>query len=264
MQKELRQPVVACPLGKLYNKDALLEFLLVPASETVPVAATPFGADGIAIAGHITSLKDVVELNLTLNPDYAQRNSKTSQAGAEEGFSVSKWICPLSQREMNGAVRFVALLHKCRNVVAEASLKAMKSNQKGKATVCGVCGEDYVGEEEDKTLLLNPTDKDEIERMKAAWEEKQRLAKEARKSKKANKKRKTADDGEDLPLKKAKSALINPASAHAHTKGTPSLPLAVAEALEAKRAANPSNAVSALYQKDPSKKSTCEQSCLFH
>ena len=46
-QKPLREPVVSCALGKLYNKDAIIEFLL---------DRTAYG-DGEDICGHIRSLK---------------------------------------------------------------------------------------------------------------------------------------------------------------------------------------------------------------
>ena len=46
-QKKLQEPIVSCALGKLYNKDALIEFLL---------DRSAYG-DGEEICGHIRSLK---------------------------------------------------------------------------------------------------------------------------------------------------------------------------------------------------------------
>jgi hypothetical protein len=46
-QRPLQEPIVSCDLGKLYNKDALIEFLL---------DRSAFG-DGEEICGHIRSLK---------------------------------------------------------------------------------------------------------------------------------------------------------------------------------------------------------------
>ena len=46
-QRPLQEPIVSCDLGKLYNKDALIEFLL---------DRSAFG-DGDEICGHIRSLK---------------------------------------------------------------------------------------------------------------------------------------------------------------------------------------------------------------
>ena len=46
-QRPLQEPIVSCDLGKLYNKDAVIEFLL---------DRSAFG-DGEDICGHIRSLK---------------------------------------------------------------------------------------------------------------------------------------------------------------------------------------------------------------
>ncbi len=46
-QRKLQEPVVSCALGKLYNKDAILEYLLDKSA---------YG-DGATICGHIRSLK---------------------------------------------------------------------------------------------------------------------------------------------------------------------------------------------------------------
>jgi hypothetical protein len=46
-QRPLQEPIVSCELGKLYNKDAVIEFLL---------DRSAFG-DGEEICGHIRSLK---------------------------------------------------------------------------------------------------------------------------------------------------------------------------------------------------------------
>lgn len=52
VQRKLQEPVVACELGKLYNKDSIIEYLLDKSA---------YG-DGDIICGHIRSLK--VRLNI--------------------------------------------------------------------------------------------------------------------------------------------------------------------------------------------------------
>lgn len=47
MQRKLQEPVVSCALGKLYNKDSIIEYLLDKSA---------YG-DGENICGHIRSLK---------------------------------------------------------------------------------------------------------------------------------------------------------------------------------------------------------------
>ena len=57
-QEILRRPVVACELGRLYYKDAIIEFLLAKSSEKA------LGKS----ASHIKSIKNVTELRLSDNP----------------------------------------------------------------------------------------------------------------------------------------------------------------------------------------------------
>jgi len=47
LQRKLQEPVVSCALGKLYNKDSIIEYLLDKSA---------YG-DGQRICGHIRSLK---------------------------------------------------------------------------------------------------------------------------------------------------------------------------------------------------------------
>ncbi|KAJ7231458.1 Rtf2 RING-finger-domain-containing protein [Mycena haematopus] len=68
-KRRLQEPVVSCALGKLYNKDAVIEFLL---------DRDAYG-DGENICGHIRSLK---------RPQF---------------------VCPLTLKEMNGTMPFVYL-----------------------------------------------------------------------------------------------------------------------------------------------------------
>lgn len=57
-QRPLQEPIVSCELGKLYNKDALLEYLL---------DKTAYG-DGDKICGHIRSLKVTSLIYYTFPP----------------------------------------------------------------------------------------------------------------------------------------------------------------------------------------------------
>ncbi|CAG8795759.1 7543_t:CDS:2 [Dentiscutata erythropus] len=112
-KRPLQAPVVACALGKLYNKDAILEYLLNKSA---------YG-DGDVICSHITSIKDVKTLNLTPNPAF--KESSASVAHFERGM-VSKFICPISMKEMNGKLKFV-YLDTCGCVFSEQTLKEVPS-----------------------------------------------------------------------------------------------------------------------------------------
>lgn len=93
-QEPLDKPIVACELGRLYNKEAIIEKLLNAKSE-----GSSQGAD------HIKSLKDVKELQLEPNPNFKDKASVGD--GGYVDRSISPWICPLTSQEMNGKFRFV-------------------------------------------------------------------------------------------------------------------------------------------------------------
>ncbi|RCI04992.1 Protein RTF2, partial [Rhizopus stolonifer] len=185
----LEQPAVSCGLGKLYNQDAVIEYLL---------DRSAYG-DGDKICSHITSVKDTVKLNLTPNPDYNEKtsNANPSTMGNLEKDIKSKFICPISMKEMNGKHRFV-YLNTCGCAFAEQALKEIPSKE------CVSCGKSF---ESDDVVVINPN-KEELEIMKKKLEEKKAKAKAERKAKKAEsrkngeeKKRKRTDIP-DKPSKK--------------------------------------------------------------
>ncbi|KWU44791.1 DUF602-domain-containing protein, partial [Rhodotorula sp. JG-1b] len=117
-KQPLQQPVVSCPLGRLYNKEAVIAFLLDPHS---------FGSDGLLVAGHIRSLKDLVTLRLTPNPnlDPAAHDATTpDRATTETRDPPAPFVCPISLREMNGSVKFV-YRKPCGCAMSESALREM-------------------------------------------------------------------------------------------------------------------------------------------
>jgi len=106
-KRVLQEPVVSCELGKLYNKDAIVEYLLDKST---------YG-DGAKICGHIKSLKDVTTLTLTPNPTPADPNAEKQQAA---------YVCPLTLKEMTGALPFVYLAT-CGCTFSAAGLRALSS-----------------------------------------------------------------------------------------------------------------------------------------
>ena len=95
-QEPLDKPVVACELGRLYNKEAIIEKLLNAKSE---------GTSQDNLAEHIKSLKDIKELQLEPNPAFKDKASVGDGGYVET--SISPWICPLTSQEMNGRFAFV-------------------------------------------------------------------------------------------------------------------------------------------------------------
>ena len=108
-QLPLQTPIVACGLGRLYSKEAVLEGLLD--RSTLPETAT-----------HIKTLKDVKTLNLTNNPAF-DRDASKNEGDVDEGRSP--YICPVTGLEMNGKFKF-CFLWQCGCVVSERALKEIK------------------------------------------------------------------------------------------------------------------------------------------
>ncbi|KZS90230.1 DUF602-domain-containing protein [Sistotremastrum niveocremeum HHB9708] len=106
-KKPLQEPVVSCALGRLYNKDAIIEFLL---------DRNVYG-DGDDICGHVKSLKDVKTLTLTPNPVKASSSDDVD-------IPPAAFVCPLTMKEMNGAVPFLYITT-CGCVFSQAGLKAV-------------------------------------------------------------------------------------------------------------------------------------------
>lgn len=153
-QEPLKKPIVACGLGRLYNKDVIIEKLLDKSS--IPESMS-----------HIKALKDVKDLNLTPNPAFKEEMEKgDSQLDRQR----APYICPISGLEMNGKFKF-CFFWTCGCVVSERGLKQF--NEK----ICTTCQMPYTDID---VIILNATGED-LELMLAR--------KEARQSKvKANKK----------------------------------------------------------------------------
>ncbi|KAF9918970.1 hypothetical protein FBU30_011218 [Linnemannia zychae] len=179
-KKSLSSPVVACGLGKLYNRDAILEFLL---------DRTAYG-DGDVICKHIKSLKDVVTLQLEPNPSFSETQSASLTDHDKE--PVARYICPITMKEMNGKHRFV-YLDTCGCVMSEQAMKEVPSK------ACIKCAKPF---ESANVIVLNPKP-EELEAMELALVEKQaRIAAEKREKKKAkaNKKEIESMNGADSKL----------------------------------------------------------------
>ncbi|KAF9571243.1 hypothetical protein EC968_000839 [Mortierella alpina] len=162
-KKALITPVVACGLGKLYNRDAILEFLL---------DRTAYG-DGDQICKHIKSLKDVVTLQLEPNPSFSESHSPSLTNHDQE--PVARYVCPITMKEMNGKHRFV-YLDTCGCVMSEQAMKEIPSK------TCIKCAKPF---ESLNVVVLNPKP-EELEVMEAALVEKQaRILAEKKEKKKA-------------------------------------------------------------------------------
>ncbi|XP_044077768.1 replication termination factor 2 isoform X2 [Siniperca chuatsi] len=114
-QEKLRRPIVSCELGRLYNKDTIIEYLLDKSAERP-------NAEAVA---HIRGIKDIKELNLTDNPEWEgeRRNSKGDRY---EDIHCGMFICPVVGLEMNGKHRF-CYLKSCGCVFSDRAMKEVKT-----------------------------------------------------------------------------------------------------------------------------------------
>jgi hypothetical protein len=145
-KEPLRQPVVACPLGRLYNKQAIIEFLL---------DKTAFG-DGDKICNHITSLKLMTDLKLMENPAARESSPQTTlQTATIDHATIAPFICPITMKEMNGKSRFIFLTN-CGCVMSEQALKNVPSR------ACLVCNEPFI---ENDIVPIHSTQKEELTRL---------------------------------------------------------------------------------------------------
>uniref|UniRef100_A0A8D0CMG8 Replication termination factor 2 n=1 Tax=Sander lucioperca TaxID=283035 RepID=A0A8D0CMG8_SANLU len=154
-QEKLRRPIVACELGRLFNKDAIIEYLLDKTAER-PNTQT---------VAHIRGIKDIKELNLTDNPEWEgeRRNTKGDRY---EDFNCGMFICPVVGLEMNGKHRF-CYLQTCGCVFSDRALKEIKTD------ICHKCGDAFKNED---VVVLNGT-KEEVEKLREKMEERRTKAK---------------------------------------------------------------------------------------
>ncbi|XP_029947878.1 replication termination factor 2 isoform X2 [Salarias fasciatus] len=161
-QEKLRRPIVSCELGKLYNKDAIIEYLLDKSAERPNTEAV----------AHIRGTRDIKELNLTDNPEWEgeRRNAKGDKY---EDVHCGMFICPVVGLEMNGRHRF-CYLQTCGCVFSDRALKEVQTE------ICHKCGDPFTNAD---IVVLNGT-KEEVEKLKEKMEERRAKTK-TKKSKKS-------------------------------------------------------------------------------
>lgn len=110
-KKPLERPIVACGLGRLYNKDSVVLYLMNKNDREASLASE---------LTHIKSLKSLINCNLT--------SSKTQTTTESPYFT-----CPVSGREMNGKSKFF-VTRRCGCVLSEQAI-----NQFPESGTCLVC-----------------------------------------------------------------------------------------------------------------------------
>ncbi|XP_071398948.1 replication termination factor 2 isoform X2 [Centroberyx affinis] len=192
-QEKLRRPIVACDLGRLYNKDAVIEYLLDKSAERPNTEA----------AAHIRGMKDMKELNLTDNPEW-EGEGRNTKGDRYEDMHCAMFICPVVGLEMNGKHRF-CYLQTCGCVFSDRALKEVKTE------ICHKCGDPFQG---DDIVVINGT-KEEVEKLKEKMEEKRAKAK--------SKKSKKSKVSETVSKPSDSKAVAGPSGSSSTSKGAKSL-----------------------------------------
>jgi len=146
-QEPLKQPIVACQLGRMYNKESVLEFLLDKSNTDQKFV-------------HIRGLRDVKELNLSENPAFKANDDAKAGAG-QDPCGISPYVCSVTGLEMNGRFRFCYLIT-CGCVFAERAITEVKDNY-----VCFRCGAPY---QTGDVIPINGSD-EELKHLKEKMEE---------------------------------------------------------------------------------------------
>ena len=130
--KPLRRPVVSDSAGVLYNKDAILQYLL-PAE----VSSVDKEEYDRILQGRLKSLRDVVEVLFESD-------------GNEKG-GVEHWICPVTSKELSPAVKAVYIVP-CGHAFSQEAIKEMKGDH------CLQCNQSY---EAQNVIPILPFSKDD-------------------------------------------------------------------------------------------------------
>ncbi|KAL6045723.1 Protein RTF2 [Balamuthia mandrillaris] len=179
-KEPLRDPIVCCPLGYLFNKEALITHLL---EKSLPSEFS-----------HIRSLKDVIPVHFAANPHYQEAASSAVAADVSSGNGEAPFACPITGLEVNGLYKF-SVLRTCGCVFSKRALREVPS------TECLQCGKAYTP---DDVMPLNGT-AEQVEGLRQQLEEKRGQEQVDRKERKRKRKEKKSTDKEKKDKEKTKS-----------------------------------------------------------
>ena len=109
----LKPPIVSDSTGMLYNKDAILEFLL-PAGDGTPGMSKSDNEE--VLDGRVRSLRDVVEVK------FQPAEHGGDDVKGRAGPNAPKWVCPITNKALGPGVKAVYLVP-CGHAFLEAAVK---------------------------------------------------------------------------------------------------------------------------------------------
>jgi hypothetical protein len=113
-KRPLASPIVSDYLGRLYNKDSIIEWLLR--------GYAAYGDGDEVLEGRVKSLKDVVEVKF-------ESLEKDTQAGSENARS-ERWVCSVSRKELGAGVKSVYIVP-CGHAFAQSAVKEVGGGEVG-------------------------------------------------------------------------------------------------------------------------------------
>ncbi|KAB8270811.1 Rtf2 RING-finger-domain-containing protein [Aspergillus minisclerotigenes] len=143
--KPLMRPIVADCVGNMYNKDAILKFLL-PGEEIEGISSKADCEE--ILCGRVKGLRDVVELKFEIDTEQSQHPS--TKLDKQEG-----WICPVTAKQLGPNVKAVYLVP-CGHVFSEEAVRQLKGDK------CLQCNESYTEENVIPILPTKSEDKQQL------------------------------------------------------------------------------------------------------
>lgn len=131
--KVLTRPIVSDCVGNLYNKDAVLQFLL-PGDDAEGISSKSDCEE--VLCGRVKSLRDVVELQFEVDTERAEHPSDRTNAHRHE--RREGWICPITAKPLGPSVKSVYLVP-CGHVFAEEAIRQLKGDK-----CLQVCEQGYI------------------------------------------------------------------------------------------------------------------------
>ncbi|KAL4893377.1 DUF602-domain-containing protein [Aspergillus ambiguus] len=143
--KALMRPIVSDCVGNLYNKDAILKFLL-PGDDADDISSKADCEE--ILCGRVKGLRDVVELKFEIDTERGEHPShKLDKREA--------WICPVTAKQLVPNVKSVYLVP-CGHVFSEEAIRQLKADK------CLQCNEPYAEENVIPILPAKDADKQSL------------------------------------------------------------------------------------------------------
>ncbi|KAJ5491453.1 hypothetical protein N7539_003020 [Penicillium diatomitis] len=148
--KTLVRPIVSDSIGNLYNKDAVLRYLL-PGDDGEGISSKSDCEE--ILCGRVKSLRDIVELHFEVDTERSEHPSDRVNAHRHE--RREGWICPITAKPLGPSVKSVYLVP-CGHVFAEEAMRQLKGDK------CLQCNESYT---EENIIPILPTKEADKERL---------------------------------------------------------------------------------------------------